>query len=109
MVQEASSSRQLQPSSKIKNSEPGHRLHVMAQDPGHQEVPRACIQPETEAQTPLYHLHILPSLRHFSLPLLTFADLLYPGSPDPKQAISRNCLACSQDVKYFKHLTPPQE
>ena len=68
-------------------------------------MPRACIQPETEAQTPLYLLHILPSSRHFSLPLLTFADLLYPGSPDPKQAVSRNCLACGQDVKYFKHLT----
>ena len=34
MVQEASTSRQLQSSSKIKNSEPGHWVHVIRKCPG---------------------------------------------------------------------------
>lgn len=75
MAQEAKTSRQPWSRSEIEGSEPGHWVYVMALDTGHQEMPRACIQPETEAQTPLYKLQTLPSSSHFSLYLPTFSSL----------------------------------
>lgn len=58
---------------------------------------------KVEAQTSLRHLQTLLSSIHFFLHLPTFPTLEDQAS---KQAISGNCLACGQDVKYFQHSNP---
>lgn len=66
-------------------------------------MPRTWVQSEVEAQTSLHHLQILPSSIYSFLLLPTFSTLEDQAS---KQAISGNCLACGQGVKYFKHSNP---
>lgn len=102
MVQEARTSRQLCLRGGNEGSEPGHCVHVMALD--HISRSSGNAQGLGLARSWGSDAPLSPPNHSIPQPLLpTVAHLLHPGSPPSKQAISGNCFACGQDVKYFKH------